>query len=182
LRAAMAAPRRPLISGVEAGSAAMHASQRTWRGLVTAPPHSGPRRRERCSPGDLVGGARRPAQPTRTRHQPGLRRRERRVDALLPARQTPGASDVVSVPRDYRAADGHAGQGALAWRERVALRICHGSAATALCHASSTKPSDCGLVGPEQVTLGASAVEVLVLEGVQAKALIVDSALGPDKT
>ena len=38
LRAAMAAPRLPRISGVCAGSAAMQVSQRTWRGFVTAPP------------------------------------------------------------------------------------------------------------------------------------------------
>ena len=35
-RAAMAAPRRTLISGECARSAARQASQRTWRGLVTA--------------------------------------------------------------------------------------------------------------------------------------------------
>ena len=37
----MAAPRRPLISGARARSAAMQASQRTWRRLVSGPPQSG---------------------------------------------------------------------------------------------------------------------------------------------
>jgi hypothetical protein len=41
LRAAMAAPCRPLISGACAGSAFMHDSRPTWRGSVTAPPQSG---------------------------------------------------------------------------------------------------------------------------------------------